>query len=57
MNPEPPCRPGAFPSEIVFSLPAVDAPGFEHTRNRRDIKLYPLAAHGFRTLSYFRYLL
>ncbi|OGV72473.1 MAG: hypothetical protein A3K19_16655 [Lentisphaerae bacterium RIFOXYB12_FULL_65_16] len=56
MTPTPCNREGAFPSEIEFALPAGDAPDFAHTRDRRHITLYPLAAHGFRKLSYLVYL-
>ena len=49
-------RPGAWPSEVEFSLPATDAPEFAHTRDRRRIVLYPLAANGYRKLSYITYV-
>jgi hypothetical protein len=56
LRPVPASRRGAFPSEVEFSLPAQDAPDFEHTRERRRVVLYPLAANGFRKLSYLNYL-
>lgn len=49
-------RPGAWPSEIEFHLPATDAPDYEHTRERSYLTLYPLAGAGFRTFSYLSYL-
>ncbi|MCX6991931.1 MAG: glycoside hydrolase family 127 protein [Kiritimatiellaeota bacterium] len=49
-------RKGAFPSEMEFHIPATDAPGFAHTRDRHHVVFYPLAACGFRKLSYLQYL-
>lgn len=51
-----PWRRGGFPSEIEFSLPASDAPDYVHTRMRREIRLTPLAACGYRRMSYMMYL-
>jgi hypothetical protein len=56
LAPIPPWRENGFSSEVQFALPATDAPDYVHTRTRREVRLYPLAACGHRRLSFMTYL-
>jgi len=46
----------ACAAELEIVLPAGDAEGFSHSRSRRNLVLYPLAARAFRGMTQMTYL-